>query len=210
MDFPRLLARVRAVVGEVHRAVGIRAELESLGVAIREHAGRTRFVSSHAIETASGARIEGRSFILCMGGKSRRLPFEGVELTATHSDAWSLKAVPESMAVIGAGATGMQVASIFNALGCRVSLFEAAPRILMTEDEDVSVAVREAYREEGMEVLEGFGTIESVQPRDAGVRLRYRKEDRSAYRDVSAGRAGGRLGRERGGREPATRRRGDG
>ena len=51
------------------------------------------------------------------------------------------------MIVIGAGATGVQVASIFNAFGTRVCLFEAAPRLLMTEDEDVSAAFTGALRE---------------------------------------------------------------
>jgi pyruvate/2-oxoglutarate dehydrogenase complex dihydrolipoamide dehydrogenase (E3) component len=42
------------------------------------------------------------------------------------------------MIVVGAGATGVQVASIFQAFGCQVHLFQAGPRILVTEDEDVS------------------------------------------------------------------------
>jgi pyruvate/2-oxoglutarate dehydrogenase complex dihydrolipoamide dehydrogenase (E3) component len=184
-DFPRLLERVRAVVEEVQRSVGMREQLESQGVVIHEHAGRARFESPHAITTERGLRLESRHFILCTGGRSRQLPFPGTELTATHSDAWSLKAVPESMVVVGAGATGIQVASIFNAFGCRVSLFEAAPRILMTEDEDVSVAVRDAFREQGVEVVEGFGRIEAVEPRDGGVRFRFRSGDVSSARDVS-------------------------
>jgi dihydrolipoamide dehydrogenase len=57
------------------------------------------------------------------------------------------------MLVIGAGATGAQVASIFNDFGSRVQLFEAGPRILRTEDEDVSAAMAAAFREAG--ILQG-------------------------------------------------------
>ena len=57
--------------------------------------------------------------------------------------------MPPSMLVIGAGATGVQVASIFNAFGSRIQLFQTGPRILPSEDEDVSAAVAEAFREFG-------------------------------------------------------------
>src|SRR6202044_1107214 len=101
--------------------------------------------------------------ILCAGGPRRLLPIPGFELTSTHSDAWRLTAVPPSMIVVGAGATGVQVGSIFQAFGSRVQLFEAGPRILPTEDEDVSGVVATAFRESGMIVREHFGAIDSFE-----------------------------------------------
>ena len=77
------------------------------------------------------------------------------------------------MLVIGAGATGVQLASIFNAFGSRVTLFEAAPRILMSEDQDVAAAVSEALAASGIQVLENAGTIDRLEPSPAGVRLTY-------------------------------------
>ena len=74
--------------------------------------------------------------------ETRALAVPGFDLTATHSDAWQLSSVPPSLIVIGAGVTGVQVASIFNAFGTRVHLVEVAPRILMSEDREVSEAVR--------------------------------------------------------------------
>ena len=84
----------------------------------------------------------------------RRLEVDGFDLISTHSDAWGLTAAPPSMLVVGAGATGVQVASIFNAFGSRVHLIEAAPRILMAEDEDVSNAVRDGLEASGIQVVE--------------------------------------------------------
>ena len=75
------------------------------------------------------------------------------------------------MLVVGGGATGVQVASIFNAFGSRVQLFQAGPRILPTEDEDVSAAVAAAFRESGIVVREDFGTIESFEKTPSGVRM---------------------------------------
>src|SRR6185295_1711486 len=108
-------------------------------------------------ETASGLRLQADKIILCAGGMSRRLSVPGSGLTATHSDAWGLTSVPPSMLVIGGGATGVQVASIFNAFGSRIQLFQADARILPTEDEDVSAAVAAAFRKSGIVVHERFG-----------------------------------------------------
>ena len=80
------------------------------------------------------------------------------------------------MLVIGAGATGVQVASIFNAFGSRIQLFEAGPRILPTEDEDVAAAVAAAFRESGMVVHENFGAIESFEKTPTGVRMIFSKD----------------------------------
>ncbi len=73
--------------------------------------------------------------------------------------------------MIGAGATGVQVASIFNALGSRVQLVEVAPRILMSEDEDVSTAVSAALAASGVRIVENAGTIDRFERSHSGVRL---------------------------------------
>ena len=108
-------------------------------------------------------RLQAAKVIICTGGTSRRLEVPGVELTNTPSDAWSLTAVPPSMLVIGGGATGVQVASIFNAFGSRVQLFQAGPRILLSEDEDVAASVAAAFRDSGIAVREDFGLHQSLR-----------------------------------------------
>src|SRR5262249_52557290 len=67
-------------------------------------------------------------------------------------------------------------ASIFNAFGSRVELFEAGPRILATEDEDVSAVVANAFRGSGILVRENFGEIESFEKTSNGVRMIFSKD----------------------------------
>ena len=176
LDYPRLLARVRTVVNDVRAHSVFRGQIDALGVTVYEQAGAARFADPHTIETESGLRLQAEKIIICTGGVSRRLSVPGFELTATHSDAWGLTSVPPSMLVIGGGATGAQVASIFNAFGSRVQLFQAGPRILPTEDEDVSSAVAAAFRESGMVVREDFGAIESFERTPRGVRMIFSKD----------------------------------
>ncbi len=176
LDYPKLLACVREIVSDVRLHSSVRQDIDSLGVAVHEQAGAARFVDQHTIETEGGLRLQADKFIICTGGVNRRLPIPGFELTSTHSDAWGLKSVPPSILVVGGGATGVLVASIFNAFGSQIQLFEAAPRILMTEDEDVAAAVARAFRESGIVVRENFGAIESFEKTPTGVRMIFSKD----------------------------------
>jgi pyruvate/2-oxoglutarate dehydrogenase complex dihydrolipoamide dehydrogenase (E3) component len=185
LDYPQLLTRVQEVVENVRTRSAFRSQLESVGVTIRERAGTARFLDEHTIETEQGLRIQADKIILCAGGVSRRLSVPGFELTATHTDAWSLKAVPPSMLIVGGGATGVQVASIFNAFGARIQFFETGQRILRTEDEDVSAAVAAAFREDGVVVHENFGAIESFENTSNGVRMYFVKDGKRESADAS-------------------------
>src|SRR5882724_627231 len=176
LDYSRLLARVRSVVDDVRVHSAFRQQVDSVGVTVYERVGDARFVDPHTIETTGGLRLQAEKFVICTGGVSRRLSVPGSELTASHSDAWHLTSVPPSMLVIGGGATGAQVASVFNAFGSRVQLFQAGPRILPTEDEDVSAAVAAAFCQSGIVVRENFGKIESFERTPSGVRMIFAKE----------------------------------
>jgi dihydrolipoamide dehydrogenase len=176
LDYQRLLERVREVVNEVRTQSTFRSQVDSVNVAVHENAGDARFIDPHTVETASGLRLRADKIIICTGGVSRRLSVAGSDFTATHSDAWALTSVPESMIVIGAGATGAQVASIFNAFGSRVQMFHTGRRILPTEDEEVSSAVAAAFRESGIAVNEDFGVIESFEKTPTGVRMLFSKD----------------------------------
>ena len=185
LDYTRLLARVGEVVEEVRAHSTFRTLLDGLGVVVNERCGVARFTDAHTLETESGLRWRANKFVICTGGTSRRLSVPGAELTATHSDAWGLTAVPPSMIVIGGGATGAQVASIFNAFGSRIKLFQSGPRILPTEDEDISAAVTAAFRESGIEVRENFGSIESFEKTAAGVRMFFTKNGKREETDAA-------------------------
>jgi len=176
LDYKRLLGRVREVVQEVRAHSTFSAQLKDAGVVVNEQCGVARFTDAHTIETKSGLRLRSDKFVICTGGVSRRLSVPGAELTVTHSDAWGLTEVPSSMIVIGGGATGAQVASVFNAFGSRIMLFHSGARIVPTEDEEVSAAVSAAFRDSGIEVRENFGVVDSFEKTVDGVRMLFSKD----------------------------------
>jgi dihydrolipoamide dehydrogenase len=162
LDYPRLLERAREVVGDARRHSTLLEQITNAGVALFEHAGTAAFADTHTIDSTSAPALRGERIVICSGGMSRSLNVPGADLTVTPAAAFSLTAVPKSMIVIGAGATGAQVASIFNALGTAVALCQAGPRIIASEDPEVSEAVAAAFREDGMAIYQGFGAIERI------------------------------------------------
>jgi dihydrolipoamide dehydrogenase len=171
VDLPALLARTQQIVYTIQEKKQLIQHLRAAGVDVFTETGDARFVDAHTLETASGMRLHSGRFILCVGGHARRLPFPGAEHALTHSDVWTLKTLPQSVAIIGAAATGCQLASIFRDFGAEVRLLELAPRILPAEDAHVSQAMEAAFRRKGIEVMTGFAGVERISQGAGGLRV---------------------------------------
>lgn len=186
VDFARLLNRTQRIVYEVQEKKQLRAQLRKAGVRVFEGAGDARFTGPHALALDNGTSLRGERFVLCAGGHARRLTFPGGEHALTHSDVWSMKGLPSTVAVVGAAATGCQLASVFAAFGSRVRLLEAAPRILGGEDETVSEGVARAFGRRGIEVVTGIDGVEGIEERGNGLRLLYAKDGALCSFDAGA------------------------
>jgi len=99
---------------------------------------------------------EAGAVILATG--SVALPIPGVEFGDRVVDtwgAWSLPELPKSIAVVGAGASGAEIASGYVRYGTAVTLIEMLPQILPAEDKDVVRVVERTFKKQGMNVLTG-------------------------------------------------------
>lgn len=169
VDFPAVLASAQRIVEEVHDKKLLRDRLEEAGVEVLDGVGDVRFVDPHTLLLENGGpggaecEVHGERFVICAGGHARRLGFPGSEHALTHSDVWDMESLPGSVAIIGAAATGCQLASIFAAFGSRVRLLDLAPRILSGEDEDVSEVVGESFERRGIEVETGIGGVNGIE-----------------------------------------------
>src|SRR3712207_5829562 len=175
VDFARLLNRTQHVVYAVHEKKQLRGQLEAAGVRVFDRAGEARFLDAHTL-ALDGGKLRGEKFILCVGGHARRLPFPGSEHALTHCEDWAMKGLPRSIAVVGAAATGCQLASVFAAFGSRVWMLDVAPRILGSEDEVVSRGVAESFEERGIEISTGIGGVEKIEREEGHLRLFYAKD----------------------------------
>ncbi len=174
LDFSRLLAKTQRVVYGIHEKKQLIDTLQDAGVSLHLGVGEAKFIDPQAIALAGGTQIQAKKFIICAGGHARRLSFPGSELAMTHSDIWSLKKLPKSVAMVGASATGCQVASILNAFRTQVSLVDVSPRILPVEDESISRTIQAAFVRRGIQALLGTGGVDRIEKRENGLALYYK------------------------------------
>jgi pyruvate/2-oxoglutarate dehydrogenase complex dihydrolipoamide dehydrogenase (E3) component len=147
---------------------------------------RPAFNDPHSLSLADGRRLEADRIILAAGGRARRLDFPGAELALTHSQIWTLKNLPRSVVVVGAAATGCQLASIFATFGAQVSLVEAAPRILAMEDEVISAEISAGFRRQGIRLVTGIRAIEYLARTDSEHQLQLHISDADGPIDLEA------------------------
>ncbi|MFN2490223.1 MAG: NAD(P)/FAD-dependent oxidoreductase, partial [Actinomycetota bacterium] len=134
--------------------------------------------------------IEAGSVILAAGSVSK--PLLGLEFGERVLDterAWALRELPNKMAVIGAGASGSEIASAYGRLGTEVTLLEALPQILPAEDEEIAKAVAREIGKQNVEIVTE-ANVESAEVSDDGVEITYGGETvRFDYLAIAAGRA---------------------
>ncbi|HKJ36198.1 MAG TPA: dihydrolipoyl dehydrogenase [Solirubrobacterales bacterium] len=119
---------------------------------------------------------EAKNILLATG--SVALPIPGVEFGDRVLDtwgAWSLPELPKKIAVVGAGASGAEIASAYGRFGTEVILLEMLDQILPAEDKDMAKVVARAFKKQGIEVVTG-AKVENVEPGSDSVRFSYGDE----------------------------------
>jgi pyruvate/2-oxoglutarate dehydrogenase complex dihydrolipoamide dehydrogenase (E3) component len=185
IDLAAVLANAQRVAHYAHDKKHLAEYIRSTGVELIEGVGPAHFLDQHTVGVADGRTWQADAIIIAVGGHGRILPVPGAELALTYSDIWTLKQLPASVAVVGGAATGCQLASILEDFGCQVYLLELAPRLIPQEDEDISVALADAFGKQRMTVITGAGT-ERLEKTESGIRLHYRKQERPASLTVDA------------------------
>ena len=186
VDLGALLAATQRTVYELHEKKQLVGHLAGASVTLLAGGGPVGFVDPNGVRAAAGEVIEADRFIIAAGGHARRLPFPGSELALTHSDVWEMRDLPGSMAIVGAAATGAQLASVFAAFGTSVTLLELAPRVVPGEDADISAALAAGFTANGIDVITGIGGVDGITRHGGGLRLAYRTGDRQAALDVAS------------------------
>ncbi|HYZ85705.1 MAG TPA: dihydrolipoyl dehydrogenase [Bryobacteraceae bacterium] len=116
--------------------------------------------------------LETKNIMIATGSEARMLP--GLKPDAdqilTNIEILDLQSVPKSLGVIGAGAVGVEFASIFKRFGTDVTIFEMLPRLVPVEDEEVSKELERSFKKQGIRSETG-ARAENIQKTDKGVTL---------------------------------------
>jgi dihydrolipoyl dehydrogenase len=137
-----------------------------------------------------GTEIKAKTVILATGSVPKPLPGArfGGRVIGTE-EAWALAELPATLAVVGAGASGTEIASAYARLGSDVTLYEGLDRVLPTEDADISKLAERGFKKQGIKVRTGV-FVENVESGDDGVTFSVAGEPSSAeYLVIAAGRA---------------------
>jgi len=111
-----------------------------------------------------------KAVVIATGSRVKGIPQIGLEINKTtvisSDEALFMEKVPATLAIIGAGAVGMEFADIFHAFGVKVTLIEALPRILPLEDAEASDTLHKSYRKRGIEVIAGAKVTKATVGKD--------------------------------------------
>ncbi|MBK5117562.1 MAG: dihydrolipoyl dehydrogenase, partial [Thermoleophilia bacterium] len=134
-----------------------------------------------------GTEYETKNVLLATG--SVALPIPGVSFGERVLDtwgAWSLPELPKSLAVVGAGASGAEIASAYGRFGTDVLLIEMLDQILPAEDKDMARVVERAFKKQNITVSTGT-PVENVKPGKGSVKFTYGEESAEVDYLVIAG-----------------------
>ncbi len=171
LDYPKVLDRKNKIVSKHAKGVEFlmkKNKVDSIkGFGTLQGKGKVLVRDGDKTQT-----LEAKNIIIATGSVARMLP--GLESDAksilTNIEILDLAAVPKTMAIIGAGAVGVEFASIFNRFGTKVTVFEMLPRLVPVEDEEVSKELERVFRKTGIRCETG-AKVESIERTANGVRF---------------------------------------
>ena len=170
-DWSAVLAFQDTIVDKLVK--GVTGLVKSRGIAVIK--GAATLVSGPAVEV-DGTRIEASDVVIATGSQPRLLP--GVQVSErilTSDQALVADRIPASAVVIGAGAVGLEFASLYRSLGADVTVLEALPRLAPLEDEDVSAAISKAFRRRGIASTAG-ASVKEINDTGEAVDVVYETE----------------------------------
>lgn len=180
VNWPAMLVRKQKIVNK--HAGGIGALFRKNKVDSITGWGRITGEGRVSVERdGKSTEIETTYTMIATGSEARSLP--GVEIDGTtiltNREILQLKAIPKSLVVVGAGAVGVEFASIFRTFGSEVTILEMLPRIVPLEDEEISAELEKSFKKKGIRIETG-AKVESVQKDAQGARVQFQDKSGSA------------------------------
>lgn len=172
LDFAAAVKRSRQVSDRLTRGVGFLMKKNNITV----HMGDARLIAKDLVRvTGADGKVEEiktLNIVIATGSQSISIPGVTVdgEKVVTYKEAILQEKLPASVVIIGAGAIGLEFATVWNAYGTEVTMVEMLPRIAPLEDEEVSTELQKAYAKRGIKCLTGT-RVQKVETTADGVRV---------------------------------------
>src|SRR5215210_2065516 len=153
---------------------GIEYLMKKNKVTVFKGTGKIALPAKVEVTDAEGKKqtLQTENIIIATGSVVRPIPgFETDGVHVVNSDhILELKEVPKSLVVMGAGAVGVEFASVYSRFGCETTIVELMPRLLPIEDEEVSKELEKSFRKRGIK-SQLDTKLEKMEKTEGGVRL---------------------------------------
>jgi pyruvate/2-oxoglutarate dehydrogenase complex dihydrolipoamide dehydrogenase (E3) component len=178
-DMRALHARKMRIIGEFaeHRVKQLKSGSFDL---IR---GAARFVDRHTVEIRGGKRITGTHFLIGTGSRVSVPPVPGLSEVPfwTSDDVLELNFRPRSVIVLGGGIVGCELAQFLRRIGTRVTLIQRSDHILRSHSQESAKVVRQAFEDEGIEVLTDTQIL-GVRSKRGAISVSFKHKGRTGVR----------------------------
>ncbi len=170
IDYPKVLQRKNGIVSK--HAKGVEFLMKKNKVDVVKGFGTLKGRGVVEVRSDKGTQtLEAKNVMIATGSEARLLPgLKADDVILTNIEILDMPVVPKTLAVIGAGAVGVEFASIFNRFGTKVTILEMLPRIVPVEDEEISKELERVFKKTGIRVETG-AKAESIERTDNGVRF---------------------------------------
>lgn len=125
----------------------------------------------------TSTEVNAKNIIIATGSEAKSLPGYDVDekRILTNVGALDLTQIPKSMVIVGAGAVGVEFASIYNSFGTKVTLLEMLPNVVPLEDEEISKELRRVFTRKGIEI-HTRARLEGAKPAENGLEVTFQTE----------------------------------
>jgi dihydrolipoamide dehydrogenase len=184
LDYGAAVSRSRQVSSRLVKGVGFLMKKNGIDV----HMGSAKLTARDTVEVTGekGAQTLKAKNIIIATGASVAVPpawqIDG-EKIVTYREAILQESRPASVLIIGAGAIGVEFATVWNSYGSRVTIVEALDRIVPNEDQEVSAELAKAFAKAGITCLAGH-RVDSLETTPAGVKVSISKGDEKQTLEV--------------------------
>src|SRR3954467_13474559 len=169
VDYPAVMERRPKVIRPL--TGGLAALFKKNKIEVLEGAGG--LTGDGKVRVGDDEHEASKCVILATGSVPKGVPGAdlGGRIVGTE-EAWALEEMPGSLAVVGAGASGTEIASAYARLGAEVFLLEMVDRVLPGEDAEVSKVAERGFKKQGIKVVTGT-PVENVEAGDSSVKFTY-------------------------------------
>ena len=173
LDFGAAVKRSRRIANRLSKGVNFLMRKNKIDI----HMGTAKFIDTNRL-TATGEDgqttiLQAKNIVIATGASPMMIPGMDIDgkRVVTYREAILQEQLPKSVVIIGAGAIGLEFATIWSSYGVEVTIVEMLPRIAPLEDEEVSVELTKAFNKRGIQVLAGT-KVEGIEVQEVGVKVK--------------------------------------